>query len=386
MNKWTTSAARLARGGWIVRPEELEFNLHDLGAEAVVVSAAVDTPARDVAKRLELKVLELVYSADQEAGRFRFEGISRQPAPAADCARLDDDALMLHTSGTTSRPKLVPLTHRNLCASARNIQESLALTPDDCCLNVMPLFHVHGLVGALLSSIAAGAAVVCCPGYQDGEFLTWMREFETSWYTAVPTIHQSVLSRARSERLRKSSLSSRLRFIRSSSSALSPNIHGGTGSDVRTKTSLRRSCRRTEPTFVKRNLREFAFSRLAEFKVLSQIVFIDAIPKGPTGKLQRIGLHEKLNDELRRECVTPRTEMEEILVELWREVLPVDQIGVHDNFFGSSGDSLAAGRLVARINSRFELDLAVTTVFRAPSIAAQAVLVESALLDQIESQ
>ena len=78
--------------------------------------------------------------------------------------------------------------------------------------------------------------------------------------------------------------------------------------------------------------------------------------------------------------------MEEILVELCREVLPVDQIGVHDNFFGSGGDSLAAGRLVARINSRFNLHLAVTTVFRAPSIAAQAVLVESALLDQIESR
>ena len=72
-------------------------------------------------------------------------------------------------------------------------------------------------------------------------------------------------------------------------------------------------------------------------------------------------------------------------MEIWREVLPVDQIGIHDNFFGSGGDSLAAGRLIARINSRFELDVAVTTVFRMPSIAAQAVLVESAILDQIES-
>ena len=113
-------------------------------------------------------------------------------------------------------------------------------------------------------------------------------------------------------------------------------------------------------------------------------MFVDAIPKGPTGKLQRIGLHEKLRTELQQEFVAPRSDMEEILVQLWGEVLTADNIGVHHNFFGLGGDSLAASRLVARINSRFDLSISVSVVFEAPSVEAQAVLVESVLLDQIE--
>lgn len=134
------------------------------------------------------------------------------------------------------------------------------------------------------------------------------------------------------------------------------------------------------------DLHEYVYNQLPPFKVPSRIVILTSIPKGPTGKLQRIGLYEKLKDQLRCECVSPRTTMEEILLELWRDVLPCDQIGVYDNFFGAGGDSLTAARLATRINARFELDLAVTTVFRAPSIAAQAVLVELALLDQLERE
>lgn len=134
------------------------------------------------------------------------------------------------------------------------------------------------------------------------------------------------------------------------------------------------------------DLRGFAFNRLAGFKVPSQIILVDSIPKGPTGKLQRIGLYETFRDRLQQSFVAPRTDIEEILVQLWREVLPVDSIGVHDNFFGLGGDSLAAARLVAQISSRFGLDLAVTSVFRAPLIAAQSVLLETALLDEVESE
>ena len=81
-----------------------------------------------------------------------------------------ETALVLHTSGTTSRPKLVPLTHRALCLSARNVAETLALRGEDRCLNVMPLFHMHGLVGALLSSLSAGAGVICAPSFHAPSF------------------------------------------------------------------------------------------------------------------------------------------------------------------------------------------------------------------------
>ena len=82
---------------------------------------------------------------------------------------------MLHTSGTTSRPKLVPLTHANICESAANIQASLGLEPSDRVLNIMPLFHIHGLIGALISSLAAGGSVelVDCPPWSTCFKLTW---------------------------------------------------------------------------------------------------------------------------------------------------------------------------------------------------------------------
>ena len=72
----------------------------------------------------------------------------------------------------------------------------LALREDDVCLNIMPLFHIHGLIAATLSSIAAGASVVCTPGFNALKFFGWFEEADPSWYTAVPTMHQAILTRA----------------------------------------------------------------------------------------------------------------------------------------------------------------------------------------------
>ena len=131
-------------------------------------------------------------------------------------------ALVLHTSGTTSRPKQVPLTHHNLCLSARNVAAALGLRTDDRCLNVMPLFHIHGLVGALLSSLAAGGSAICAPGFHAPSFFEWLSELEPTWYTAVPTIHQAVLARAAEST--DAIDRSRLRFVRSSSAPLPPQV------------------------------------------------------------------------------------------------------------------------------------------------------------------
>jgi acyl-CoA synthetase (AMP-forming)/AMP-acid ligase II len=89
----------------------------------------------------------------------------------------------------------VPLTHRQLNASARNLAQVLELSPSDRCLNVMPLFHIHGLVAALLSSLHAGASIACCPGFHQLRFFDWLDELKPTWYTAVPTMHAAVVAR-----------------------------------------------------------------------------------------------------------------------------------------------------------------------------------------------
>ena len=131
-------------------------------------------------------------------------------------------ALLLYTSGTTARSKLVPLTWDNLNASARNVVAALQLTAADRCLNVMPLFHIHGLVAGVLASLRTGASVVCTPGFPSPLFFEWMDEFAPTWYTAAPGIHESILAQA--PRPRESLNRSRLRVVRSSSAPLAAAV------------------------------------------------------------------------------------------------------------------------------------------------------------------
>lgn len=204
------------------REEEFEFYLSDLNARALVVEQGSDSPAVSAAEKLGIPLLEITPGA--AAGTFQFVGAGESGTPAAGegLAEPDDVALVLHTSGTTSRPKIVPLTHRNLCASARNIRTTLALTPEDRCLNVMPLFHIHGLMAAILASLSTGASVVCTPGFNALKFFAWLQDARPTWYTAVPTMHQAILARA--PRSREIVEAAELRFIRSSSSSLPPQV------------------------------------------------------------------------------------------------------------------------------------------------------------------
>jgi len=206
------------------RAEELEFYLTDLKAKALVVEAGAETPAIAVARRLGVPVVELVRERERGAGTFALRPVGAMGGPPArpGLAGPDDVALVLHTSGTTSRPKIVPLLQRNLMASARHIVGTLGLGPADVCLNVMPLFHIHGLVAATLSSLAAGAQVSCSPGFHALKFFSWLDEVKPTWYTAVPTMHQAILARA--ERNREVVARSRLRLVRSSSSSLPPQV------------------------------------------------------------------------------------------------------------------------------------------------------------------
>jgi oxalate---CoA ligase len=200
------------------RADEFEFYMSRLNATALIVDSENDSPAKTIARGLGLSIIELSPVTNAAAGVFKLDGGQRLANQQGGFARADDQALLLHTSGTTSTPKFVPLTQDHILNQAQNNQTFLELTEQDLCLNVMPLFHSTGLVGVTLASMISGAAVVCPPGFIAPKFVDWLDEFRPTWYTAVPSIHQAILLRAVEEKERVSQ--NRLRFIRSSSAPL----------------------------------------------------------------------------------------------------------------------------------------------------------------------
>jgi acyl-CoA synthetase (AMP-forming)/AMP-acid ligase II len=198
------------------REDEFHFYMDDLKARALLVDGGSVSPAIAAARRLGIPVLTL--QAAEAAGAFTITGDAVGQTTQEGPAEAGDVALVLHTSGTTSRPKIVPLTHTNLLASARNIASTLRLSSNDRCLNIMPLFHIHGLVAAILATLQAGGSVYCSPGFNALKFFSWMEEAKPTWYTAVPTMHQAILSRA--ARNGEVVAATPLRFIRSSSASL----------------------------------------------------------------------------------------------------------------------------------------------------------------------
>lgn len=504
---------------------EFEFYLKDLAPKLVLVREGAESPVRAVADALGIRVAQLRVEAGSAAGAYTLD--APEASGVADHSSPNDTALILHTSGTTSRPKMVPLSQRNLCVSAHSIARSFALTPQDRCLNVMPLFHIHGLVGAVLASLAAGASVVCTPGFSSARFFAWLDEFAPTWYTAVPTMHQEILARAEAHR----DIVARrpLRFIRSCSASLAPTLlhtletvfqapalesygmteaahqmasnplppcarkpgsvgvasgpevaimdaagalldAGATGEIVirgpsvtsgylgvpeanreaftngwfrtgdqgyldtegylfltgRLKEIINRGGEKISPREIdevmlehpavaqavafavphsrlgeevgaavvrkpgasldERELREFVAARLSVFKVPRVVRFVDAVPKGPTGKLQRIGLAARLGieaiDERKQqaevEFTGARTPLEVRLAAIWREMLGVERVGVDDHFFTIGGDSLAAAQLVTCVSKEFAVDLAFVRFLETPTIATMAREIEAA--------
>jgi acyl-CoA synthetase (AMP-forming)/AMP-acid ligase II len=207
------------------RADEFEFYLSDLNAKALIVEEGSSSPAIDVAARLGVRLIDLIPLTDQGAGSFRLQ--PREPGSAGAAAQggyaqSGDVSMVLHTSGTTSRPKIVPLSQGNLAASASNIRNTLQFGPTDCGLNIMPLFHIHGLIAGVLAPLAAGSQVFCTPGFNALKFFAWMDEAQPTWYTAVPTMHQAIVSRAP----KNAEIIARhpLRFLRSSSSSMPPQV------------------------------------------------------------------------------------------------------------------------------------------------------------------
>ncbi|MCL1464884.1 AMP-binding protein [Argonema galeatum] len=517
------------------RAEEFDFYLSDLNAKALIIQSGIAEPAKAIAKKRGIPIIELSPILEAEAGSFTltYQDFPQNPKSQIPNPKSDDVALVLHTSGTTSRPKIVPLTHVNLCTSAHNIRIALNLAESDRCLNVMPLFHIHGLIGALLSSLSAGASIVCTEGFYAPQFFNWLEEFSPTWYSAVPTMHQAILTRAKANQ----DIISRhqIRFIRSSSAPLPPQVmveleqvfnapvieaygmteashqmtcnplpprvrkpgsvgieagpeiaimddagnllpspvvgevvikgnnvtkgyknnpeanekgftngwfrtgdlgyldidkylflkgrikeiinrggekisprevdevlldhpaiaqavtfaapHTLLGEDVAAAVVLREGTSATEP-----EIKEFAAKRLADFKVPRVVLFVDEIPKGPTGKLQRIGLAETLGltasnpTEPKAEYAPPRTNIEAKLTEIWSDILGIEQVGIHDNFFQLGGDSILAAQIVNRVREALQVELSFLIFFQQPTSAKMAVTIAQIQAETLEDE
>ena len=495
--------------------EELERYFADLRPHALITQAEIDSPVRRLAISRGMHVIELSTASDAEAGFFKLT--AHQPGrPSHEPAGLGSTAVLLLTSGTTSRPKIVPLTHANICASACSMVTALSLTEADRCLNVLPLFHGHGLIATIFASLSAGASVVCTPGCDVDKFFAWLSEFRPTWYSAVPTMHQAILAQARQGRER---VGCRLRLVRSASAPLPPRVlaelertfqtaviefygmtetasapiacnplpprrrkagsvgmpvelnvtimndtgaqlpRGQTGQVAvrgasvmpgydgdptatqaaftdgwfktgdqgffdedgylflsgRTREMINRGGEKIAPREVDeallehpaiaeavtfavphatlgedvaaaivlrpeakatpKEIRKFAGARLADFKVPRQVLVVKALPKGPTGKIQRVGLAAKLGlatGATSRVFVGPRTPLENMLTGIWAEVLQLERVGIDDDFFALGGDSLLATHVLARIYDIMHLKVEVAGLFEAPTVAEMA--------------
>ena len=200
------------------KKSEYAFYLEDLKPGLVIVEENSPNPVRSAASDLSIPVVEAKVKSGSPAGAFELFQSEADIQPS----NLDHEALVLHTSGTTSRPKVVPLLQRNILASTRNISASLELKATDHCLNIMPLFHIHGLIAVLATSMSQGASVCCSSGFNALKFLELAKEEKISWYSGVPTMHQTILLRAQKQPEAARALG--LRFLRSSSASLPPAV------------------------------------------------------------------------------------------------------------------------------------------------------------------
>lgn len=504
------------------KEEDFLFYLKDLDAKTLILLDGDGTPARKAAESLGIPVLDLKPHPNRD-GRFVLSGIPQSLEGSGGFAQADDFGLILHTSGTTSRPKMVPLSHANLCSSTLNIIEMVQLKEGDRCLNVMPLFHIHGLVACVLASLCSGGSTVCTRSFNSEKFFDWLIEFKPTWYSAVPTMHQAVLGQLQNRD--QVTTKSALRFIRSSSAALPPSVmkslrdafsvpviesYGMTeaahqmasnplpplsqkpgsvgvaagpeicilsesgdlisqgeigeisirGNNVtngyennpeanessfcrgwfrtgdqgyldeegylfltgRLKEMINRGGENIAPREIdeallahpgvkqavgfaipheslgedvaaavilidgfdldEASLRAFALEKLPDFKAPSRIVILDDIPKGPTGKLQRIGLADKLVDALKIDYEAPITETEQQVVLVIEEIMNFSSIGRNDNFFSKGGDSLRATQILSRLKENLSLDLPVSLLFQLPTPALLASRLDELITDR----
>ncbi|KAJ9619587.1 Peroxisomal-coenzyme A synthetase [Taxawa tesnikishii (nom. ined.)] len=202
------------------KQSEFEFYIDDLSSAVVLVpKGQADGPAVKAAKKYNAAVAECYWNGTEVVLDVKDEGkLKGNGNKPMEQAQPDDVALVLHTSGTTGRPKAVPLSHKNLTRTMKNIQKTYELTPKDRTMLVMPLFHVHGLLAGFLALLLSGGSVIVPLKFSASEFWGAFIEHKANWYTAVPTIHQILLKSPQPNPIPE------IRFIRSCSSPLSPKV------------------------------------------------------------------------------------------------------------------------------------------------------------------
>ena len=211
-----------------------KFEFEDLPAKAVVVLSGLpdsNSILQEAASCGNLPIIELVPSTD-DVGLFslQWRSGSAQLSPLIAgrvWPKRDDVALVLHTSGTTNKPKVVPLTHGNISCGALCIASTLDLTRDDICINIMPLFHIHGIAVNVLVTALSGSSVYATTGYAGGEtfFASLQESPPPTWYSAVPTMHQDILNFAEEYQAQRGAAPEHcLKFARNCSAALLPSV------------------------------------------------------------------------------------------------------------------------------------------------------------------
>jgi oxalate---CoA ligase len=504
---------------------EFEACLSDLNVKLLITRKDFVSFARFAAENRNIPIAELkkgeqgnegLYSLAPDAFHQGIPDSRLLPTPAP-----DDIALVLQTSGTTARPKIVPLTHRNICVSVNDICQSLMLNPGDRCLNMMPQFHIGGFVDLLLAPLASGGCIICTDGFDPEQFLQFLEAYRPTWYQAVPSTLSDLVSYVEKEDIIP--IKTSLKFIRSVAAPLSPQMmadleslfdvpviqtfgmteaaplittnplppgrrkSGSTGPSVgpdmaimdktgkllangeigevvvqgdnvvsgyennpeanmqsfvggwfhtgdlgyldedgylfltgRLKEVINRGGEKISPEEIDELLRvhpavaeavsfsvphkvlgediaaavvikrkqhvtekdliRFAADRLAMFKVPRRIYIVKNIPKGPTGKIQRVGIAKRLDLEggvlPKKVYVPPRSQVETLMADIWAEILRRDQVGIYDNFFELGGDSLKIVRLFLKIEKKFYITLPLYTIFRFSSVAELSELIE----------
>src|SRR6202046_188415 len=195
--------------------EEFHFFLGDTNARILLCPPVGAEFVRTAAADRKIPVLSVEMS---ETGAVRLCG-APTGVPATE-PTADDIALVLHTSGSTGRPKRVPLRHFNLAVSSANIANTYALSGEDVSLCIMPLFHIHGLIGSTMATLLSGGTVVVPAKFNALSFWRTVREHRVTWYSGVPTMHQLLMARTH----HKPAEADTLRFIRSCSAPLSPEL------------------------------------------------------------------------------------------------------------------------------------------------------------------
>ena len=205
--------------------DEFRRYFERLAPKAVIVPGDGQTIARKVAQDLGIPVIDLIPDESSPAGSFTLASEHEAPCTSSDWNGPENVALILLTSGTTSRPKLVPSRVRHLLSYAESMCRHFELGPTDRCVHVMPMFHGHGMKSSLVNALSAGSGVVCPPVFETEAFFDSLDRFEPTWYSASYTIHQAVLGAV--EDHRGAVERSKLRFIRSGSGRLDPKIMKG---------------------------------------------------------------------------------------------------------------------------------------------------------------